>query len=66
MHKAFGIPLTAWSHPDGGLVRGDVGLGAGLWLDRRCLVVRRVDAWVGGGDELYGLGLFLQDTSSDT
>jgi len=41
MHKAFGIPLTAWSHPDGDLNRGDVGRYAGLWLDRRFLGVYR-------------------------
>jgi hypothetical protein len=41
MHKAFGIPLTSWSHPDGNLDRVGVGLDADLWLDGRCLDVDR-------------------------
>lgn len=41
MYKAFGIPLTAWSLPDGGLNHGNVGHYAVLWLDRHYLVVYR-------------------------
>lgn len=41
MHKAFGIPLTSWSHPDGDLSRGNVGLVAVLWLVVRYLCVDR-------------------------
>lgn len=41
MHKAFGIPLTAWSHPDGDLDHDNVGRGADLWLDGHYLGVNR-------------------------
>lgn len=44
MHKAFGIPLTAWSHPGGSLNHRGVGHIAGLWLDERYLSVGRDDA----------------------
>jgi hypothetical protein len=44
MHKAFGIPLTAWSRPGGDLYRGNVGRSADLWLDERYLDVYRDDA----------------------
>lgn len=66
MYKAFGITLTSWSHPVGHLGRDFVGLRADLWLDRRYLDVNRHFACVYDDDELFGRGLFLQDTSSDT
>jgi len=66
MHKAFGIPLTTWSYPVGDLDHVGVGHYAGLWLDQRYLGVGRFGAWVYGGNGRYGLGVLLQDTSSDT
>ncbi len=66
MHKAFGIPFTSWSRSVGGLHRDDVGSNAVLWLDGHYLVVYRDGAWVDVGNERYGHGLFLMDTSSDT
>lgn len=62
IYKAFGIPLTAWSHPNGDLNRDGVGRYADLWLGNRYLGVNRDGACVFGGNGRHGLGLFLQDT----